>query len=193
MIDEYSQDRTGWARFSDDKSKRYRLGRALSPRALDPSHLRIPDDLLAQISIVVFILLNPSTATATKPDPTAKKTFKFGATWGYDFGEIVNLFPDRTPYPEDLRRLTRPIVDEENDAQILAACARAQMVVGAWGVHGDLDNRAEHVRSLIAKAGIALHRLEGPLTDNGQPKHPLARGKHHVPSTAKPVLWKDAT
>lgn len=34
MIDEYNDDRTGWARFSDDRTMRFRCARSLDGRPL---------------------------------------------------------------------------------------------------------------------------------------------------------------
>jgi hypothetical protein len=61
VIDEYNDDRTGWARFSDDRKMRYRLSR------------RLTDNRGGHAGRVVFVMINPSTADAFKPDPTISK------------------------------------------------------------------------------------------------------------------------
>lgn len=178
MIDEYSQDRTGWARFSDDREFRYRLGRSLIPT---------PWDELSKIEglvRIVWLMLNPSTADAFKLDPTIKKCVKFSLLWGAQAIEVVNLFAYRSPYPHDVAR--RPVGargdDWLNDEEILTACMHATKVIGAWGNHGTLDDRHETVRQLLESHEIKIWHL-GKTGGEMQPKHPLARGKGFIPLT----------
>lgn len=188
MIDEYSRDGLGWARFSDDRRMRYRWGRLLHESTLACGWKSLP----ATIERVVFLLLNPSVADAFRPDPTAKKCCTFAYDWGGKVCEVVNLFAMISPYPDDLRRAHADMRgdDRVNDEQIIDACSNAWLVVAAWGTDGNLFGRADDVCDKLARRGIKIHRIEGALTDNMQPKHPLARGKHHVPITSKAVPWE---
>lgn len=192
MIDEISPHGTGWARFSDDRSRRYVIGRALTPRVIELGFNVWSDVVPMPLSKVTFCMINPSKAGAIGTDPTWTKVCKFASLWGFDIVEGVNLHAHISAYPEDLWRF--PIGqrgdDADNDAQILERCVDAgAKVVAAWGNHGERDNRGAHVRSNLIAHGVQLHRFEGPLTDSGQPKHPLARGKHHIPMTATYVPW----
>lgn len=179
MIDEYSPNGTGWARFSDDRRMRYRLSRRLTTNGKRDGDL----------SRTVFVMLNPSTADAFKLDPTVQKCCKFATHWGADVLEVVNLFAMRSPHPKDLlkwARLDRGD-DIENDREIFAACSGAERVIAAWGNHGDLDHRAEYVRGALRERHIKLEHLG--VTKFGHPLHPLARGKAFIPIDREPVVW----
>lgn len=190
MIDQFSLDGTGWALFSDDMKMRYRLARSLrsaSPLTLPVHPYAIPGPMAS--STAVFLMLNPSTADAFKPDPTVTECRKRAIALGVEVLEVVNLFALRTPYPKDLARTPRGLrgEDETNDTAIIAACLGAHTVIAAWGNDGALDDRATYVMRLLAAQGVKLHHLG--VTNSGAPKHPLARGKHRIPADLKPIPW----
>lgn len=202
MIDEYNANRTGWARFSDDRTMRYRLARSLT--SYGAQHALDLGSWLAHCSCgecdarvrrfeptirrVVFVMLNPSTADAFKLDNTITKCCQFAQRWGADVLEVVNLFALRSTdpralYADDINRGD----GVENDDEIIAACTGATRAIAAWGNHGSLDSRAAYVRMLLANRGIALHCLGR--TGSGAPLHPLARGKAFIPLTREPEAW----
>lgn len=161
-------------------------------RALTPSQLVLPDDIVTPITRVTFLMLNPSDASAFKPDPTWSKCCEFARAWNANICEAVNLHAFRSSKPKFLwaQSIGKRGDNWENDAQILEACGGpCTRVIAAWGSDGDRDGRATQVRQLLHAAGITLHRLGVPLTDNGSPKHPLARGKHFIPLDTKAVVW----
>ena len=206
LVDEYSTDGTGWARFDSSRKHRYRLARAVSLKAKEMCGVMSPGAVwnvpfawltAEELTRVVFVMLNPSTADAFKHDPTVGKCIQFAALWGFDVLEVVNIFSIRTPYPEDVRQLHE---DERgagstSDSEIIAAIQRPNVkrVVPAWGNHGELGLRGDYVRGVLTelRAGavepfelLALKKLP-----NGAPIHPLARGKQFIPLTIEPVLW----
>jgi hypothetical protein len=192
MIDQYNADRTGWARFSDDMAMRYRLARSLTSLPLTVDELNghhISHMGGSPARRVVFLMLNPSTADAFKPDPTIGECRKRAVALGADVLEVVNLFALRSPYPADLKKRAHGFRGDDalNDEAILAACAGAYRVVSAWGNHGALDHRAAVARRVLVEHGIALHHLG--LTKEGFPKHPLARGKHRIAANFVPQEW----
>lgn len=174
---------TGWATFSPDYLMRYRLRRLTNPSA--------PRELLhdPKAARTVFLLLNPSTATAFKPDPTVTRCIEFARRWGSDIVEVVNLFAYRATNPRDMESRPRGQRgdDATNDAAIADASDGAMRVVAAWGNHGCIDNRAERVRFTLRERGVRFVCLGK--TDSGAPKHPIARGKHFVPYDFRPVAW----
>lgn len=125
---------------------------------------------------VVFVMLNPSTADADRSDPTITRATGFAARLAAERGwpaprlEIVNLFALRATDPRALRRARDP-VGPDDDAILDARCARAALIVCAWGVHGALADRGDAVRARLRAAGRALHHLG--LTRAGHPRHPL--------------------
>ncbi len=190
MIDQHSDDRIGWARFSDDRTMRYRLARALpiAPGVEFPVTVGETGAVVGNWR-VVFLMLNPSTADAFQLDPTVNECRKRAVALGADVLEVVNLFALRSPYPADLKKRAHGFRgdDELNNAEILAACTGAHRVIAAWGNHGALGDRDVIVRSMLRSAGIALHHLGTTL--DGFPKHPLARGRHRIPADQQPIPW----
>lgn len=192
MLEEWSDDRTGWARFSDDRRFRYRLARSLNPdrplvmSAAGVLHFGAP---LAGTHRIVFLLINPSTADAFIPDPTVTECRKRADAFGAGILEIVNLFALRSPFPSDLKKCAYGFRgdDEDNDRQIADACQGAMMVIAGWGNDGRLGNRDLKVKRQLLSMDIELHHLG--LTKEGYPKHPLARGRHRIPADQQPVHW----
>lgn len=129
--------------------------------------------------LVTFIMLNPSTADATKDDPTIRKCIGFAKRWDFDGILIVNLFAFRATQPADLKREPSP-VDEgpgwsngTNDNYIELAVENCQRVICAWGNHGSLLQRSEKIRrKLLLNYPNRAFSL-GPLTKVIEPKHPL--------------------
>jgi hypothetical protein len=189
MIDQYSTDGTGWARFSDDMTMRYRLARSLTGRRLeiDAGNVQLAGD--SDPLRVVFLMLNPSTADAFVVDPTVGECVKRARGELADVLEVVNLFALRSPYPADLKKRAHGFRgdDVDNNVAILAACNGAHRVIAAWGNYGALDYRDLSVLSLLRGNGIELHHLG--TTQDGYPKHPLARGKHRIPAEQQPIAW----
>lgn len=191
MIDEFSRDGLGWARFSNDNLLRYRIGAILHPGVLQYGGWRdfalfgyggtVHAGTVKINNRMVFLMCNPSDANAAKPDPTWSRCIKFAQREDAWIVEAVNLHAFKSPYPEDLKNIApeKRGIDALADAEILLACIGATRVVGAWGNHGVLDDRHLQVAKLLADAGVQLVHLG--LTDSGQPKHPLARGKHRIP------------
>lgn len=134
---------------------------------------------------VVFIMLNPSTATAEESDPTVRRCEGYARKWG--FGELVvlNLFALRSTDPKKLYGDDDP-VGPENDQYILAECLQAALVVCAWGVHGVYRQRASRVLSIVSP--FQPHYLK--LTKDGIPMHPLYLKADLVPQPC--ALVKEA-
>lgn len=192
MIDQFNDDLTGWARFSDDMTMRYRLARVLSGGV---EKLALEGEALSWVGGPfmkrgVFLMLNPSTADAFKPDPTVTECMKRSIAVGADLLEVVNLFAWRSQYPADLKKRSSGARgdDEVNTAAIFAACRGAQYVVAAWGNDGYIGGRAAIVRHALREFRIPLYHFG--LTKDGHPKHPLARGKHRIPADLQMEEWR---
>jgi hypothetical protein len=172
VIDQWSEDRTGWAKFSDDMTMRYRLARSLTDAGWDWLNA---SEAPARSSVkrVVFAMLNPSTADAFVLDPTIKRCIAFARGWGADVLQVVNAFALRSTDPKELYKWSFGLRgdDQENNEQIVMASTGAMRVVAGWGKHGALDRRGEIVRSMLAGQGVRLYHLG--LNRDGSPKHPL--------------------
>ena len=140
---------------------RYTLRRDFLSRVLLPDQRR---------GAVLFIMLNPSTADASKNDPTITRCEGFASAWGFDTLLVGNLFAARSTDPKDLKRLGDP-VGPLNDDALVDMAHDASMVIAAWGEKGKLHRRDQHVLALIARIR-SVFRI-GPATKDGHPRHPL--------------------
>lgn len=172
MIEQWSEDHTGWALFSDDEKLRFRLGRSLNGEPLVINGGIVESDACA-----VFLMLNPSKANAFKPDPTVKRGMGFARSWGCDVYQAVNIHPLRSTDPDGLYRWTLETaagdwneIQRQNLEQIRLACVGAKIVIAAWGVHGAHLAQGRAVREFMRGDSITLHHLG--LTKAGYPKHP---------------------
>lgn len=88
---------------------------------------------------VTFVMLNPSTADATVPDPTTTRCIGFARSWGYGSIELVNLFPWRAKDPKALvaaHKAGENIWQSRiRNNHVAAALRRSDTVVVAWGAH----------------------------------------------------------
>jgi hypothetical protein len=121
---------------------------------------------------VLFVMLNPSTATDEQNDPTITRCCGFALAHGAHRLAIANLFSLRSTDPALLYSDESAEGDPENLVWILELAKGADLVIAAWGVHGALRGRAKRVEALLRAEGIALQRL-GPTTKGGHPRHPL--------------------
>lgn len=122
---------------------------------------------------VCFIMLNPSTADATKDDPTIRRCKGFAQ--GYRSLAVVNLYAFRSSYPADLKRTSRP-VGTENDSWIRQTVEESELIICAWGQCGPIKERPAQVAGLLAPH-MARVRILGYPTKDGQPRHPLYLSK----------------
>lgn len=115
---------------------------------------------------VAFVGLNPSTADAHIDDPTVRRCVGFARDWGFGTLILVNLFALRSTDPFRLYAAAEPI-GPENDCWLRLAGENVEVVVAAWGVHGNLQGRGREVRRLLPRL-MCLGR-----TREGHPRHPL--------------------
>lgn len=135
---------------------------------------------------VLWIMLNPSTATELVNDPTVGRCMSFTNRWGFRRLVVANLFGFRATKPRGLLKVEDPVGPDNDDAIRRAAtdplCA---MTVFGWGAAppGRLGKlvaaRAREVRLLTG--GLA-HCL-GTAAD-GHPRHPL-----FVLGDTPPAFW----
>lgn len=119
---------------------------------------------------LLYILLNPSTATEVRNDPTIERCERRARALGHGGFAVVNLFAYRATRPADLRRAGDPI-GPDNDAQLMAAASGAGRILCGWGAHGTLLGRGPEVEQLLRGAGHELWHLGR--TQAGAPRHPL--------------------
>lgn len=130
---------------------------------------------------LLFVLLNPSTATEAQNDPTVERCERRARALGYGAFRVTNIFALRETNPHKMRAAPRPI-GPENDATLLHAVAWADTIVAGWGAHGAHMDRGAQVAALLGQSGRAVHHLG--LTKAGHPRHPLYIANHQ-----QPQLW----
>lgn len=127
---------------------------------------------------LLYVLLNPSTATEELNDPTVERCERRARALGYGGFRVCNLFAWRATDPRDLKRAALPI-GPANDAALLEGAAWADRVICGWGTHGAHLDRGAAVEALMRSAGASLWHLG--LTRAGAPRHPLYIGYARQP------------
>lgn len=121
----------------------------------------------------LFVMLNPSTATADKDDPTIRRCVQFAKREGYDRMDVCNLFAHRATDPREILRMLDK--DEpygpRNQATIERAVGDAGVIVCAWGTHGDHLGQDQTVLGWLEGWNVPLKCLGR--TSGKHPRHPL--------------------
>jgi len=127
---------------------------------------------------VMFVMLNPSTATEVQNDPTVERCERRARALGYGGFRVTNIFAWRETDPREMRRAPDP-VGPANDKAIRDGAAWADDVVAAWGTHGAYLDRGPAVAALLRETGTPVLHLG--LSKDGHPKHPLYIAYRHEP------------
>lgn len=96
------------AEFSPCETYRYALTRTWDPEAKK----------------VLWIMLNPSTATENTDDPTVRRVQGFSRAWGFSGAVVANIFALRATDPKELYWHKEPI-GPDNDRWIVELASRA--------------------------------------------------------------------
>jgi len=140
---------------SEDKRYRYQLS-------------RIWDDAKP---LILFIMLNPSTADADVDDPTIRRVIRFATSWGYGGVYVANLHAFRSTDPKALNQVDDPI-GKDNVSYITTLIGMVDKVIYAWG-----NNKKEPAwLSELVQTPYCID-----LSKNGIPKHPLYLKSELIP------------
>ena len=159
------------AAFSPCRTYRYDLWRVWSPRG----------------GKVAFIGLNPSTADEYTNDPTIRRCIGFAKKWGYGGMHMLNIFAYRATDPKVLKQWPTP-AGPENDRFLYEIAKSSDLVVCAWGSHGEYLDRGVEVAQYLTRSGIMLHCLKK--TKGGHPGHPLYLRGDLEPFPYQPEMGK---
>ncbi|MGY9048037.1 hypothetical protein P775_10215 [Puniceibacterium antarcticum] len=127
--------------------------------------------------LVLFVMLNPSTATELRNDPTIERCERRTRAMGFGGFRIANLFGLRATRPAELKAAEDP-VGVGNDEILYLWGQGAEMTIAAWGVHGAYLGQGRR----MARELPQLWHLG--LTKHGHPRHPL-----YVPYATGPEFW----
>lgn len=163
----------GTAIISDDGVYRYVLTRRI------PSALR-------WVRPMLFVMLNPSKATAEEDDPTIRVCIDFATRESCTSLTVVNLFALRSTDPKQLLAHPDPI-GPENDRHFREQWdqhAKIGFVILAWGAHAAVEKLKPKIIEDIRFAGGAWCL---GVTKDGSPRHPL-----YIKRTQPLVRWPAA-
>lgn len=131
--------------------------------------------------LVLFVMLNPSTADANEDDPTIRRCIGYAKSWGYGGLMVGNLFSFRATDPKELKEKKNDIQDIEtictNHSSLKEMHEVCEITVCAWG-NPPIQVFGEPLEGLTN-----LHYLE--LTKSGNPKHPL-----YLKKDLKPIRYE---
>ncbi|MET9879166.1 DUF1643 domain-containing protein [Actinacidiphila glaucinigra] len=131
---------------------------------------------------ITYVMLNPSTGTATANDATLRNCRAIAQHHGYGSLIVLNLFALRSREPQALYSYPDPIGPATDDA-LTQLLPLGDTVIVAWGRrHSDLHDRASTVAQLLYKKGVATQCLG--INRDGTPRYvfrgsamePLASG-----------------
>lgn len=131
---------------------------------------RIWDDLAP---MMVWVMLNPSTADADADDPTIRKCVGFARQHKHGGIIVANLFAWRATEPRELLSARDPVGPDNNHHIAWATGAPLlATVVAGWGrlPSRKFQERANQVEVLI-RSRRTPHTFG--VTQDGQPRHPL--------------------
>jgi hypothetical protein len=117
--------------------------------------------------VLLWILLNPSTADGLTSDATLRRCMDFTHREGYHRLAVVNLYAWRSPDPKELRQVRDPI-GPLNDHYIAQAGHCADKIIIGWG-NNSFHGRDHEVLDLLGRSHIWTFGL----TNKGQPRHPF--------------------
>lgn len=121
-----------------------------------------------------FVMLNPSTADATKDDRTVVRCIEFSKREGAGGLIVVNLFALKATKPKDLVGHPDPIGPDNFQhigTALTAAAAQDRPVICGWGGNKNAPDQAARLEARAHDTGAQLLALH--INGNGSPRHPL--------------------
>jgi len=124
------------------------------------------------LPMVLWVMLNPSTADGRQDDRTIRKIGKFSDGFGFGGMWVGNLFAFRSKEPEDLKYRVRAglqVIGSENDKHLNAMASKSKKIIFGWGANAnDIDQvRVTKVIDMFPKS-YAL-----TINQDNSPGHPL--------------------
>ena len=141
--------------------------------------------------VLLFVMLNPSTADADKDDPTIRRCVNLARSWGHSALVVANVYGYRATKPADLVAAAEAGEDTYGPGNLasLQQVLRADLVVAAWGANLTHDRIPGTIQKAVAKNGghgVLFHHVGR--TQGGIPRHPL-----YVKASTRPTQWKFVT
>lgn len=130
------------------------------------------------INPLIVIGINPSTANDKDSDRTINRVIGFAEGNGFDSFVMLNLYPQRTPFPDDLH-VKRDISITTINLKIISEILEkydAPKILAAWSekiaVRDYLIDCLKEIFEATKKHNVNWIKL-GEFTKTGHPRHPL--------------------
>lgn len=130
--------------------------------------------------LIMWLMLNPSTADDLELDPTLTRCRNFSQSWGYGGMIVCNVFDYRATDPRAMKAQDRPN-SEHNAPAICRAAKLAAVIVCGWGNHGQHNDQARFVLAWLEHDGVTDKLAALHITKRGEPGHPLYLSRHLRP------------
>jgi hypothetical protein len=130
------------------------------------------------IKPLLVIGINPSTADDKKPDRTINRVIGFAEGNGFDSFIMLNIYPQRTPFPSDLHSSINLSIHNQNLKSISDILEKNNntTILAAWSekiiVRDYLNVCLKAIFETTKKFNVNWIKL-GELTKSGHPRHPL--------------------
>jgi hypothetical protein len=141
----------------------------------------------SSLPVMVFVMLNPSTADASQDDPTIRRCIGFAKRDGFGAISVRNVFALRATNPRELLTVADPFGPENEDCLINSRrVSMMTRLVAAWGSKiGGKRLLGYYQRAAVACAINQSYCLG--VTKDGDPRHPL-----YLRNDAPLVRWCSA-
>lgn len=149
-----------------------------------------------------FVLgCNPSDADALKDDHTSRWWNRWFAYYGFGGYDAGNLYPYCTSDPAECRRRAAAALNGpawgDRDAlfanlnAVVRMAKRADQVFVCFGAIAWDQGWIDHVLEAALSGEAPWPDLWcWGTTASGAPKHPMARGRHRIEPSQRPILWR---
>ena len=161
--------------------------------------------VMRSVRWVAWLMLNPSVANSEKDDPTVRRIIGFSQRWGFDGLIVVNLYPFVSSMPQIA--LERANYEAHGPDWYARDCLMMnEIVLEEVGRVAELRMVAFGTQPIHDQAWMeqCIEAFDQPptsptaenrlcclgTTKSGMPLHPLARGRHRVPDSREPLLWR---
>ena len=128
---------------------------------------------------IMFIGLNPSSASENANDPTIRRVIAFAKKWGYGGVYMMNCFPFISTDPSVLKEFYdtpfHDVEDFENFRQLLEVSKKCKEIVFAWGNFEVVKERANSISKHFPEAKALIKNKDG------SPRHPLYVSRNILP------------
>lgn len=133
---------------------------------------------------VMWVMMNPSTATAELDDPTLAKCRAFTARWGYSRMVVANVMAYRATHPADLLAVDEPVGARNYMVVREVLETENPLIVCGWGkLLPKLRGYGDLMEGWLRECGATLNYLR--LNGDGSPAHPL-----YLHGTLRPTIWR---